>query len=272
VKQAEAERQRAETERRKAEQAAAAKTAEAERLTVAAKRAEDDRLAKLAETARLQQEATCKREESLITGSQKATNRAKAREDLARLEYDLTCQRLRPDLLAALDKLTNMPEAPPPASPDAVRAAQQELARLGCFAGPVDGNLTDATKDALKRYQTQRGRSSEAAIDDDLVSDLKGRRTRICPLVCPPGRVAEGEQCVVAHRPPTAPVARQNEEPQRRQNVRQEREERPQPRVRQEAAAPRNSGGGGGGGGGGGRSSGGRSGGGGGAMSVGVGF
>ena len=59
------------------------------------------------QAARARQEADCKREEELIKASQTAANRGKAREDLRRLEYDLVCERLRPALRTALDKMRN---------------------------------------------------------------------------------------------------------------------------------------------------------------------
>lgn len=252
---------------RAAEAESAKQTAEAEaerqraQRDAANKRGEEDRLAKLAESARIRREAACRREENLISSLQATSTRINARKDLERLEYDLTCERLRPSLLAALDKLITEPASeakvepskPASSTPELVRTAQKELARIGCFAGPVDGNLNAATKAAVKRYQTQRGQQAAAEIEitDRLVSELEKRSSRICPLVCPTGKVAEGEQCVAARKP--APVAKQkkdeDEKPARSQKAKQE-EAKPQPRVRQEAAAPaRQSGGGGGGGG-----------------------
>jgi hypothetical protein len=308
----EAAARKAEEERKaKAEEERQAKAAEAARQKAereaALKRAEEERQAKLAAAARARQErqeGACRREADLLaTLKGAADTQAWAREDLKRLEQKLTCERLRPDVVAALDNRAPEPdrkipatvEPPKPASntPDLVRSAQKELARIGCFTGTVDGNLNTATQGAIKLYQTQRGRQAGAPdVTDEFVAELKDRRTRVCPLVCPAGKVVEGETCVAARK--SAPVARQRDKagdededvrprprqkakakqtvdddeddrPRSRQRARQQETKperaasRPQPRVRQEASrpapAPRYSGGGGGysGGGGGGR-------------------
>jgi hypothetical protein len=154
----------------------------------------------LAEAAR-KQEAACKDEQDRLTTLQAAG--PKAKDDLKQLAQGLTCERLRPLVTAALDKAS----AGDVNTPDQVRAAQQQLTRLGCFSGAVDGNLNDATKAAVQRYQATRGKATgDGQISDALVSDLKSQTARICPLVCSTGKIAQGEQCVVAEQPkPAAP-------------------------------------------------------------------
>jgi hypothetical protein len=148
------------------------------------------------------QEAACNDEQDRLTTLQAAGK--KAVDDLKQLAQRLTCERLRPLVTAALDKAS----APDVNTPDQVRAAQQQLTRLGCFSGDVDGNLNDATKAAVQHYQAARGKAaSDVQISDALVSDLKSQTARVCPLVCPAGKSAQGEQCVVAEQP--KPVARQ---------------------------------------------------------------
>jgi peptidoglycan hydrolase-like protein with peptidoglycan-binding domain len=289
AKQDEAARQQAEREAREAE----AERQRAER-EAATKRGEEERIAKLREEAPATQQDACGREQGLLDALTAAGNQGWAREDLKRLEQRLTCEHLRPKVIAALEAVEpgRKPlgltiEAPKPASntPELVRSAQKELARIGCFTGDVDGILGDVTTTAIKRYQAERGRrAAEIEITDRFVSELMDQSSRICPLVCPTGKIAEGEQCVAA-RPP-APAARQKDvsedersgsrqkakqeskskavarqkdtgedrrsrarqqEP-RPQRARQE-EAKPQTRIRQEAksSAPRYSSGGGGG-------------------------
>ncbi len=57
---------------------------------------------------------------------------------------------LRPLVVAALDRA-----AVPPADNKAaqVRSTQQKLAQLGCYSGPVDGALNDATHAAIAHYE-----------------------------------------------------------------------------------------------------------------------
>jgi hypothetical protein len=200
----------------------------------------------LAEAAR-NQEAACKDEQDRLTTLQAAG--PKAKDDLKQLAQGLTCERLRPLVTAALDKAS----APDVNTPDQVRAAQQQLTRLGCFSGDVDGNLNDATKAAVQHYQAARGKTAgDGQISDALVSDLKSQTARICPLVCPTGKIAQGEQCVVAEQPKPPALqkgqddnttsakhtpAKQDEEKPSRKATNQEdvRPARPAPAVKQQA-------------------------------------
>jgi pyruvate/2-oxoglutarate dehydrogenase complex dihydrolipoamide acyltransferase (E2) component len=47
-------------------------------------------------------------------------------------------------------------------------------------------------------------------ISDAFVAQLKAQSTRVCPLVCPKGKVADGDRCIAAENPPR--VARQKED------------------------------------------------------------
>src|SRR6202051_3137532 len=198
----------------------------------------------LAEAAR-KQEAACKDEQDRLTTLQAAGKTAA--DDLKQLAQGLTCERLGPLVTAALDKAS----APDVNTPDQVRAAQQQLTRLGCFSGAVDGNLNDATKTAAQHYQTARGKTAgDGQINDALVSDLKSQTARICPLVCPTGKIAQGEQCVVAEQPkPAAPQKGRDEAstPAKKHQAKQDdaksapppraQPARPAPAVRQEATS-----------------------------------
>lgn len=195
----------------------------------ALKRDEEARQTALSETAR-KQEALCNGEQDRLTWLQAAGKKAK--DDLTQLAQKLTCERLRPLVTAALDKAS----APDVNTPDQVRAAQQQLARLGCFSDAVDGNLNDPTKAAVQHYQTARGKpASDMQISDDFVSELKSQSARICPLVCPAGKVAQGEQCAVAEQPkPVAPQKGHDEAatPPKRNQAKQDEAKKPAPAQR----------------------------------------
>jgi uncharacterized caspase-like protein len=113
AKQAEAERQRAEREaalrrveeERLARQAEVAERQKAERLA-ALQRAEEERVRKQQEeTERTNQEATCRREADRLAELRSTRDQSKAREGLKRLQEELTCERLRPSVTAALKKI-----------------------------------------------------------------------------------------------------------------------------------------------------------------------
>jgi uncharacterized caspase-like protein len=301
----EAERQRIEREAalKRAEEERQAKAAEAERQRLereaALKRAEEDRRAKAEEAARLKAEAEEKarlereakaaetarqkaereaalrhaEEERQAKSAEEARQKAEREAALRREEEErrataaAEAARQKAEREAALKHEQEERQA----KVELVRTAQKELVRIGCFVGGTDGNLSPATKAAIKRYQTGRGQAvAEVQITEEFVSELKGQSARVCPLVCPTGQVAEGERCIAVHKP--VPVAKQkDEEEDRRPRAREETRTRPvarhederparrreelKPRVRQEASSSRYSGGGGrysGGGGGGG--------------------
>jgi hypothetical protein len=67
------------------------------------------------------------------------------------------------------------------ATVERIRAAQRELARVGCFSGAADGNLTDATRDAVKDYWMSAGRTAgEIAITEALIADIRQHEARVC--------------------------------------------------------------------------------------------
>ena len=113
AKQADAERQRSEREaalrrveeERLARQAEVAERQKAERLA-ALQRAEEERVRKQQEeTERTSREATCRREADRLAELRSTRDQSKAREGLKRLQEELTCERLRPSVTAALKKI-----------------------------------------------------------------------------------------------------------------------------------------------------------------------
>ena len=57
------------------------------------------------ETERASREATCRREADRLAELRSTRDQSKAREDLKRLQEELTCERLRPSVTAALEKI-----------------------------------------------------------------------------------------------------------------------------------------------------------------------
>ena len=120
---------------------------------------------------------------------------------------------MRPLVTAALDQANALPDVN---TPTQIRLAQQELARLGCFSGNVDGALGPATTSAVQHYESKRGQPAESVdISDTFISELKAQSTRVCPLVCPKGKVADGEQCIAAEKPPVLRIRRMRKSPRR---------------------------------------------------------
>lgn len=116
--------------------------------------------------------------------------------------------------------------APDLNSHDRVRLAQQELARLGCYTEVVDGSLGPATSAAVQGYQSARGAKpmGDIQITDDFLSDLKKQASRVCPLTCPAGKTAQGDQCVASQKPsaPAHPEAQASAAPARPALIKQQ--------------------------------------------------
>jgi Caspase domain len=264
AKAAEAERTAAEAKQR-AEEAQRARAAE----EAAALRAASERQAALAEAERKKaelaaaQEATCKQEQGTFDKLVAKGSEGSGVDDMKTFSKATTCDRVRPQIVAALDKFNAEAAkraAALPNSPELVRSAQTQLARLGCRSGKVDGVLDGTTKSALGRYLSIKGQSSsDSSVTEGLVSELTKQTDRVCPLECTAGKIAKGEICVALAKPsaPATASGRKNDDeddrpvrknPAKRQAEREApRQSRPAPeapRARQQAGAP--SGGGGG--------------------------
>src|SRR5262245_43763283 len=174
-----AAQQQAEEERRAQEAAA----------RIADLKAENERRAKeLAETEKQKAEMACRNEQARLNDLNAAGKSTSVRDDLKRLSQNLTCERLRPQVVASLDKVTSELDksaaqpSPPANTPELVASAQKELARLGCYSGDSDGKLDAATKGAIKKYQAEREQPvTGIAVTDDFVRELRKLKLRVCP-------------------------------------------------------------------------------------------
>jgi Caspase domain len=296
---AEAER-KAQEARQKAEQADREKTAkEAEAARAAAEkqareaeaaRAAAEKQAKEAEAARKKaelaaaKEAACEDEQSKLDALLAKGSEGTGIDNLKQFSRSVSCDRLGPVVVAALDRFNAEAAkraAAQPNSPDLVRSAQNELVRLGCLSAKTDVNKADGNKpdgklsaptaSALGRYLTIEGQPADnPSVTEALVAELTKHTTRVCPIECKSGETLKGETCVADQKPAAAPAtaSRKNDDDEdkarrRKQAVREpEREPAPRrakpapeaPHVRQQALARPSivSGGGDGGGGGGG--------------------
>src|SRR5216683_3064101 len=242
-----------------------------------AARAAAERQAKEAEAARKQaeiaaaKEATCKDEQGRLEALLSKGSEGSGVDDLKQFSRSVTCDRLGPVVVAALDRFNAEAAkraATQPNSPELVRSAQNELIRLGCLTARADGKLGAPTTSALSRYLTIEGQSAaNPGVTEALVAELTKHTTRVCPLECKSGETLKGETCVADQKPEAAPATASRKTDEDEDNARRRRKqavrEQEQPRrskpapeaphVRQQALARPSivSGGGGGGGGGG---------------------
>jgi hypothetical protein len=182
---AKAAREKAEADRQKAEREAAIE-AEVERK----RQAELDRLkseheAALAKAAHEQAEhkrqaEACSREEKHLDRLKTAINESTGREELTRFERLLTCEALRPSAAALVVEANKLKEAQALAAAQ-VRAAQQELRRIGCYSGRDDGAMQEPTKNAIRRYLTKVGRPvADINVTEDFVNELRTAPVHSC--------------------------------------------------------------------------------------------
>jgi uncharacterized caspase-like protein len=162
------------------------------------KRQESLRQQQQADLERQRIEQNCRSEEAKLKELEAAG--AAAREQLAKFEIEAGCKALQPMITAALAALPAPPAAnmPPPETtppdtvaeppvakknhPEQIRQAQSELTRLGCFNGKPDGQLNEATRNAVKALWKHTGKPIvEINITDEFVDELKRLRKEICP-------------------------------------------------------------------------------------------
>jgi hypothetical protein len=238
AKAAEAERN-AQEAKRKAEQAEREKKEAAE----AAGRAAAEKQAKEAEAARKKaelaaaKEATCKDEQSKLDAIMAKGSEGTGVGDLKQFSRIVTCERLAPVVVAAIDRFNTEAAkraATRPNSPELVRSAQTEFVRLGCLNAKADGKLNDQTMSALSRYLKIEGQPPDnPSVTEALVTELSKHATRVCPIQCDQGETLKGETCIADRKPETAPATASHKSNHGEDNARRRQQairEQPQPR------------------------------------------
>jgi peptidoglycan hydrolase-like protein with peptidoglycan-binding domain len=105
--------------------------------------------------------------------------------------------------IASLEAIPQKPTVIPPPDPhELTRSLQVELQRVGCFNGAVNGEFDDGTKAAWHRFIKLTSISMPDDVSSNAINAVHGIQRRVCPLVCPHGKHAEGEVCVANAPPP----------------------------------------------------------------------
>jgi hypothetical protein len=245
----------AEAEKQKKEEAvriAAQQRAEEEKRAkeaarIAELKAENERRAKeLAEAEKQKVEMACRNEQARLDDLNAAGESTSVRDALKRLSQDLTCERLRSQVVASLGKVTSELDksaaspSPPANTPELVASAQKELARLGCYSGDNEGKLDAATKGAIKKYQAEREQPvTGIAVTDDFVRELRKLKLRVCPAAVADTPKRNNNRKEARHERSKSSISEPR--PQARQQAsRRERSNssisEPRPQVRQQAS------------------------------------
>ncbi len=210
AKQAEADRKALEAQQ-KAQQAQHDKAvAEAAAAAAAAeKQAREAEAARQKAALAAQKEATCKDEQAKLDAILTKGSEGTGVNDLKQFSGTVSCDRLGPVVVAALDRFNAEAAkraAEAPNSLPLVRTGQMELIRLGCYTGRPDGSLT-STQTALSRYLKLGGQPADnPVVTKDLVAELVKHTTRVCPIECKSGESLKGEVCIADEKATPAPA------------------------------------------------------------------
>jgi uncharacterized caspase-like protein len=186
-----------------AKAALAARVAEDNRLAAERQKATEDTKLVEAERARAAALAKAAEEEARLAEAKskaEALQQAKAAED-ARLAAEAARSKAAGNKpseqqVASLTPPAQTDQPHQPAS-DVVRQLQNELRRVGCNTGAVDGNWNDAAQRSLTLFNRHAGTTLDVkAASLDSLDVVKGKTGRICPLVCDHGYKADGDTCV----------------------------------------------------------------------------
>jgi uncharacterized caspase-like protein len=77
------------------------------------------------------------------------------------------------------------------------RSLQAELKRVGCFEGAVDGEFSNATRTALRKFAKLAAVGmADEDISPEVLKAVRGVGTRVCPLLCQADERADGDRCI----------------------------------------------------------------------------
>lgn len=186
-----------------------AKAAQEEQTRLAAEGAKASEQAKAAEQARAAEkaritaEAAKKAQEAKVAEAERikaaeAANAAReaklAADQMAREEKLAIEQKAKEEKLAALTPPADKAEQS--TTVDLPRALLAELRRVGCNTGAVDGNWNAAAQRSLDLFNKHAGMKLDVkTASADALDAVKGKTTRVCPLVCDHGFRADGDRC-----------------------------------------------------------------------------
>ena len=193
-----------------------ARLAEQERARLAEQGARQAELTKAVAAAKAAEEARIAAEEAKRVAQEKVAGAEIARlaeqEKANGIEKEKTVAAGQAGVLsekAAVDKGEQLAALSPPSEHVQFKlrvALQDELRRVGCNTGAVDGDWNVASQRALELFNKHAGTRFDARIASaDALNVVKGKAGRICPLACEFGYRAIGDRCVKIN-----PTARDN--------------------------------------------------------------
>jgi Caspase domain len=87
--------------------------------------------------------------------------------------------------------------APQPDQAEIPRLLQTELRRVGCNTGAVDKSWTTAAQKSLSLFNKNAKTNFDVKVASlDALDAVRGKASRVCPLICDHGYRADGEACI----------------------------------------------------------------------------
>src|SRR5262249_54902327 len=104
----------------------------------------------------------------------------------------------RADAATKLAALEQPPANTGSASADIARKLQLELCRVGCFTSDANGDWNADSRRAVELFNKHAGVTLDPKVASlDAFDVVRGKASRICPLVCGKGYHVDNERCVV---------------------------------------------------------------------------
>jgi uncharacterized caspase-like protein len=169
---------------KKAEQEkAAAEARKAEQQRVAAELAKKAEEAKVAEAEKAKAAALAQAAEDARIAAEK-----KAADEKAKAEQKI----------AALTPDQSAPKADAPvAVADIPKQLQVELKRVGCVTGAINDTWNPAAQKAMELFNKNAKTKFDVKLASaDALDAVKGKTTRVCPLICEHGYKADNDRCL----------------------------------------------------------------------------
>ena len=183
-----------------------ARVAERERARLAEQGAKQAELAEAVAAARAADEARVAAEEANRVAKEKVVA-----EERLRLDEEAKAKAIDKDKVFAAEQAVTgqsvtdnkgeqLAALSPPSKQqiqlDLTVALQDELRRVGCHTGAVDGDWRVPSQRAIELFNKYAGTRFDAgAATVDALNAVKRKMGRVCPLICEPGYRAEGDGC-----------------------------------------------------------------------------
>jgi hypothetical protein len=86
---------------------------------------------------------------------------------------------------------------PPLSAPNVAKLMQLELRRVGCLTSAADGDWNSTSRRSLALFNKYAGTKFDVKLASiDVLDAIKGKPSRVCPLVCDHGFRTDGDHCI----------------------------------------------------------------------------